>query len=86
MRLLVDTHALIWFVDQDHLLSQTALSALSDPSNELLVSAGSIWEISIKVSVGKLTLAEPYGAWMRKALFDTRASLLPITVDHAEIQ
>ena len=49
MRVLIDSHALIWYVDQDKLLSLTSHAAMSDPSNELLLSAGSIWEIGIKI-------------------------------------
>ena len=58
MRLLVDSHALIWYVDQDHLLSRASHAALTAPSNDLLLSAGSIWEIGIKVGLGKLVLSQ----------------------------
>src|SRR3954467_13971417 len=54
MRLLIDTHALIWYVDQDRLLSPSAHAAITDPSNDLLLSGGSIWEIAIKVGLKKL--------------------------------
>lgn len=86
MRLLVDTHALIWYVDQDHLLSQPAHAAITDPSNELLLSAASVWEIAIKVGMGKLTLSGPFRAWMQKAQADLGTTLLPITVEHADEQ
>ena len=39
MRLLIDSHALIWYVDQDHLLSSASRAAITDPSNDLLLSA-----------------------------------------------
>ncbi len=86
MRLLVDTHALIWYVDQDHLLSRLAHAAITDPSNELLLSVASIWEIAIKVGMGKLTLSGPFRAWVQKAQADLGMTLLPITVDHADEQ
>jgi PIN domain nuclease of toxin-antitoxin system len=57
MRLLIDSHALIWYVDQDNLVSPPARAAVSDTNNDLLFSAGSIWEISIKVGLGKLALS-----------------------------
>ena len=60
MKLLLDSHALIWYVDQTQLLSLTSQSTISDPENELLLSAGSIWEIGIKIGLGKLVLAQPY--------------------------
>ncbi|MBI3821707.1 MAG: type II toxin-antitoxin system VapC family toxin [Planctomycetes bacterium] len=62
MRLLLDTQALIWYVDQDHLLSRSAHAAITDPQNDLLLSAASIWEIAIKVSIGKLKLSLPRSA------------------------
>ena len=48
MRLLLDTQSLIWYVDQDHLLSRSAHAAITDPQNDLLLSAATIWEIAIK--------------------------------------
>jgi PIN domain nuclease of toxin-antitoxin system len=60
MKLLIDTQSLIWYVDQDHLLSPAAHSAMSDPANELLLSAASLWEIAIKTSLGKLILSLPF--------------------------
>jgi len=56
MRVLIDSHVLIWYVDQDNLLSLASHAAISDPTNDLLLSAGSIWEIGIKVGLGKLVL------------------------------
>jgi PIN domain nuclease of toxin-antitoxin system len=70
MRLLIDSHALIWYVDQDHLLSPASHAAMTDPSNDLLLSAGSIWEIAIKVGLGKLLLSLPYKLWMTSAVSD----------------
>jgi PIN domain nuclease of toxin-antitoxin system len=53
-RALVDTHALLWWLADDPALPAPARAVLTDPSNELLVSAASIWEIAIKRSLGKL--------------------------------
>ena len=60
MRLLLDSHALIWYVDQDHLLVPAAHAAITDPSNDLLLSAATIWEVPIKVGLGKLSLSLPF--------------------------
>ena len=57
-RLLVDTHALLWWLTDDRALSRTAREALADPANEPLVSAASVWEIAIKRSLGKLSAPE----------------------------
>jgi PIN domain nuclease of toxin-antitoxin system len=86
MRHLIDTHAIIWYVDQDHLLSGTAHAAITDPANEILLSAAAVWEIAIKVGLGKLNLSLPYRQWMAKAIADLGLSLLPITVEYADVQ
>ncbi|WP_417746448.1 type II toxin-antitoxin system VapC family toxin [Rosistilla oblonga] len=86
MRVLLDSHAVIWWVDQHRLLSPNALAAVTDPSNELFVSAATVWEIGIKVGLGKLRLSLPYRTWMNQALTDLRATTLPITVDYSDIQ
>ncbi len=86
MKLLVDAHALIWYVDQDHLLSPTARAAMMDPSNDRLLGAGTIWEIAIKVGLKKLNLSQPYRQWMEQAITGLGATVLPITVEHADIQ
>jgi PIN domain nuclease of toxin-antitoxin system len=86
VRLLIDTQAVIWYVDRDQLLSSTAHSAISSPANRLLLSAASVWEIAIKVGLRKLALSLPYRQWMTKAIADLSLSILPITPDYADIQ
>lgn len=56
MRLLLDTHALIWSIVAPEALSQAARQAITDPAHEVAVSAVSFWEIAIKSALGKLTL------------------------------
>ena len=58
MKLLLDSHAVIWWADQHSLLSRAAHEAISGPQNELFVSAATIWEIGIKVGIGKLKLSQ----------------------------
>jgi PIN domain nuclease of toxin-antitoxin system len=86
VRLLLDSHALIWSVEQPAKLGPKAVSALQDPGNDLLLGAGSIWEIAIKVGLKKLTLSLPYRAWIEKAIADLGLSILPITVEYADAQ
>ncbi len=86
MRLLLDSHAVIWYVDQDHLLSPDAHRAISEPSNDLLLRAATVWEIAIKVGRSKLSLSMPYDQWMNRAIADLGLTLLPITVDYANQQ
>ncbi len=54
MRLLLDTHVLIWWLNDDAALSVTARQAITDPGSEVFVSAASAWEIAIKRALGKL--------------------------------
>ena len=86
MNLLLDAHALLWYVDQDHLLSAAAHAAITDPANELLLSAGTVWEIAIKTGLAKLTLSLPYDQWMAQAIADLQLTILPITVKYASVQ
>ena len=59
LRLLLDTHAFLWFVAGDISLSATARVAIADPGNQVFVSIASAWEVAIKVSLGKLTVDAP---------------------------
>lgn len=86
MKLLIDSHALIWYVDQHQQLSPASHAAMSDSANELLLSAGSIWEIAIKIGLGKLVLTQPYLLWMSQALSDLGITVLPITVEYSDAQ
>lgn len=86
MRLLLDSHTVIWAVDEPTRLGMAAKTHLQDPANELLISAATIWEISIKSGLKKLTLSLPYRQWMERAIADLGATLLPITVEYADVQ
>ncbi len=86
MRVLIDSHTLIWYVDQDKLLSVTSHATISDPANTLLLSAGSIWEIGIKVGLGKILLTEPFTPWMNQAISDLNVTVLPLSVEYVDVQ
>lgn len=83
MRLLLDTHAFLWWVINDKRLSQAARRAIADEDNDVLISAVSAWEIAIKHQIGKLpeseTLVENMAAKIALEGFEE----LPITVDDA---
>ena len=83
---LIDSHALICYVDQDKLLSHASQAAISDPANDLLLSAGSIWEIGIKIGLGKLVLTQPFKRWMNQAISDLDVTVLPLTVQYVDVQ
>ena len=86
MRVLIDSHALIWYVDQDKLLSLASHNAISDPANALHLSAGSIWEIGIKIGLGKLLLTQPFKVWMNQAISDLHVTVLPLSVEYVDVQ
>jgi PIN domain nuclease of toxin-antitoxin system len=86
LRLLLDTHALLWAVDDPSQLSAPAMAAMADPANDRLLSAATIWELAIKVGQGKLTLSLPYRQWTDRAIADLKLTVLPITVEYADRQ
>jgi len=86
VKLLLDTHTLIWAVDDPSKLGPQAVTALQDPANDLLLSAATIWKIAIKVGLGKLSLSMPYRQWMNQAITDLGMTVLPITVEYADVQ
>lgn len=82
MRLLLDTHALLWALEDAPRLSARARSLLSVPQDAILVSHASAWEMAIKQSLGKLSLAEPVTRLMADRLRPLGIALLPISMDH----
>lgn len=86
MRLLLDAHTLIWAADDPAKLSPQAQGLIQDPAHDRLMSAATLWEIAIKVGLGKLPLSLPYRRWMDRAIGDLGLVILPITLDHAERQ
>ena len=83
MHLLLDTHALLWWLSDDPALPQPARRAVADMKNAVYVSAASAWEIATKVRLGKLPaavdLASDFAGRLERELFRT----LPISAEHA---
>lgn len=77
---LIDTHALIWFLHNDKQLSKNALEVIEN--SDIVVSIASLWEVSIKTSLGKLTLAESFNDFFPKQLIINDIGILPIAVSH----
>lgn len=82
-RLLLDTHALLWWWFNDKQLSSVAREAIATPENTLLVSAASIWEISTKYRLGKLAHAQDAIERMDELMQASDFSDLPVTRAHA---
>jgi PIN domain nuclease of toxin-antitoxin system len=83
MRVLLDSHAFLWFVMGDSRISAAAKAQIEDPAFEKLISPASYWEIAIKVSVGKLSLTEPFDVLIPREIHNSGFLILPISLDHA---
>jgi PIN domain nuclease of toxin-antitoxin system len=82
LRLLIDTHLLLWAAGQPDRLSEEAHNLLQDPAHDLSYSVASLWEITIKRGLGRADLrVEP--RVLRRGLRDHGYGELPITADHA---
>jgi len=79
MNLLLDTHVLLWWLDDHPALSKKAKAAIADGKNLVFVSAVIIWEIRIKQALGKLKIPRNF----RRVLDDQPFEVLDITVEHA---
>lgn len=81
MRLLIDTHILIWFLEGNKLLSKPRRQIIADPLNDVFISIASLWEIAIKISIGKLTLAKPLADVIKQIAIED-IEILPILPEH----
>jgi PIN domain nuclease of toxin-antitoxin system len=83
VRVLLDSHALLWYVLGDSKLSSTAEGLIRAPENEVLLSPASYWEIAIKVSNGKYSLSQPLEDLIHLCLIRYGFRILPIEPQHA---
>lgn len=81
MKALLDTHTFLWAISGNPKLSQRAGEVFAGPS-DLWLSVASIWEVLIKVQVGKMPLPEPAGPYLMKKLRENRIETLPVRLDH----
>ncbi len=84
MRVLLDTHALLWWLAGDAALSSGAQACIADPANEIFVSAASAWEVSTKHRLGKLPGAGPLAVDFARELAAQGFQPLPISVGHGQ--
>jgi PIN domain nuclease of toxin-antitoxin system len=80
MKLLLDTHILLWWLTLDRKLSQIETAIIADPDNLIFVSAATAWEIAVKKMIGKLEAPDDLLA----ALAANNFLELPITIDHSQ--
>ena len=82
MKYLLDTHTLIWFIEGDARLSAYARQLIEDEGNELFISIASLWEMAIKVSIGKLNLTQPFETLFPSQLEANSIEITDISVNH----
>jgi PIN domain nuclease of toxin-antitoxin system len=85
MRLLLDTHSFLWFINGRSELSISAKRHIVDLNNQVFVSVVSLWEIAIKVSIGKLILSRPFTELIPEQLEITEIEQLPVKVEHLSL-
>lgn len=83
MNLILDTHAVLWAAEDPEQLGAQARAAILDPQNQRFFSAVTIWELAIKIGIGKLSLSRSFLEWTEEAMADLQATLLPISLQHA---
>jgi PIN domain nuclease of toxin-antitoxin system len=81
VNLLLDSHTLLWLMEGNANLSDTAVELITAPENQLHLSMASVWEISIKCGLGKLGLSVPLAKFMEFAVNGYGLVVLPITLD-----
>ncbi|MBS1797778.1 MAG: type II toxin-antitoxin system VapC family toxin [Acidobacteria bacterium] len=81
MQYLVDTHVFLWFVGNAKELSKTAQGVIEDGNNEIFISIASLWEISIKTALGKLSIKGNYESVIDD-ITDNSIQILPINFPH----
>jgi PIN domain nuclease of toxin-antitoxin system len=85
MRLLLDTHAFLWFVLADSQLSPLASELIADPQNDIQLSPASYWEIAIKIRIGKYSLPLPYDQFIESQILLNSFSILHIEPRHTSL-
>jgi PIN domain nuclease of toxin-antitoxin system len=83
LNLLLDTHVLIWWMEKSPRLGAQARKILLNDSVRPVVSAVSIWEMSIKAAIGRLDISEPLETWVPLLRSDWGIRALPITFEHS---
>jgi PIN domain nuclease of toxin-antitoxin system len=78
VRLLLDTHAFLWFLLDDPKLRITTRNLIGDPNNEIYVSPATYWEIALKIALRKYALHEPFEVFMEREMVINDFRILPI--------
>ena len=84
MEYLLDTHTLLWFMNGDETIPESIVETIKNKNNICFISIASLWEIAIKISIGKLTLNFPFQNIV-PFLVDNNIEILSINVEHLQI-
>jgi PIN domain nuclease of toxin-antitoxin system len=82
VKLLLDTHSFLWFIAGHANLSSTARALIEDAANQPFLSMANLWEMAIKLSLGKLSLGQPFGTFMPEQMKLNGIALLEIGIEH----
>ena len=82
MKLLLDTHVFIWWDSNPAKLSKKTLALCSDPGNTLFLSVVSVWEMQIKMQLGKMKLAFPLQDIIREQQKENGLQIIPVELAH----
>ena len=85
MRVLLDTHVLLWWFLDETVISPGARAAIADEANDTFVSAATAWEIAIKFKTGRLPSAAPLMANLEEAILEGGFAGMPVTLRHGEL-
>lgn len=84
MRLILDTHTFLWFIEGSLNLSDTAKNLIEDERNQKFLSVANLWEMSIKVSIGKLQLKMTFTELVKQQVYGNAIELLTIKPEHLD--
>ncbi|MBF0461847.1 MAG: type II toxin-antitoxin system VapC family toxin [Magnetococcales bacterium] len=83
MKLLMDTHTFLWWVWEHPNLSDKTREVMTNPENDLFLSMASIWEMAIKISMGRLALTKSLDCFISDHMERNQFTLLDISIAHA---
>jgi PIN domain nuclease of toxin-antitoxin system len=85
MKVIVDSHVMVWLDSDSKKLSGTAKQVLNDPSGELIYSVATYWELGLKIQLGKLKLSKPLPEVLREQCSVNSFEILPINLHHVQL-
>jgi PIN domain nuclease of toxin-antitoxin system len=85
MKLLLDTHAFLWFIEGNPNLSETARNLIEDEENQRFLSVASLWEMAIKVSMNKLALQTAFTSLVMQQVYGNAIELIEIRPGHLDV-